>query len=331
MVRPASALSVALGRWLALCAVAAAVLACNAVVTLVRCPAAPACRHHLAPTLPPPEVAAKEAMEDFLKDPQTPETVRKAPRHAVLELLANKELDRYDVVPPGGRLSWPFPAVGSGGEGEDAVSVRVCFASVFSTRMAVKGRFVLGEAVGVVSNETQSVWEVPLGGGRIAGDRLEFVNDGKDSVMLRPRRDLEILLPADSFAMNLARATLQSFSTVALLAAFGLFLSSALSRPVAVFAALVLVAAALMVPSALAQFPGDLDISLANRIGLALSRGVSLFTSAFAAPSPVSDLATGRCIEWRELARSAVEGIVVCPGALLWLSAVVLRRFPLAA
>ena len=37
--------------------------------------------------------------------------------------------------------------------------------------------------------------------------------------MLHPRRDLELLTPADAFCCNLARATVQMLSTIALLAA----------------------------------------------------------------------------------------------------------------
>ena len=54
VVRPASAFSVAVGRWLALCGVAAMTLALNAVLTFARIPDAPDCRHHVAPILPPP-------------------------------------------------------------------------------------------------------------------------------------------------------------------------------------------------------------------------------------------------------------------------------------
>ena len=185
----------------------------------------------------------------------------------------------------------------------------------------------------IVSNNTQAVVEFPLVGVQSAAsatNSLVFTNTGTAPVMLRPRRDIELLLPADPFVANLARATLQSFATIALLAAFGIFLSAALSRPVAVFTALVLLAVALMVPSAVEQFPDELEISFANRIGLWLSRGVSFATASFVAPSPVSDLASGRCIEWPALARTVLEDLVAWPTALLGLAAVLVRRHPLA-
>ena len=83
---------------------------------------------------------------------------------------------------------------------------------------------------------------------------------------------------------------------------------------------------ALMAPDTLDQFTEELDISLGDRIGLALSRGVAYVTAAFMAPSPVSDLATDRCIEWAALARTLLEDLLVWPAVFLSLSALVVRR-----
>ncbi len=329
VVRPASAFSVAVGRWIALCAVAAAALGLNAVLTLVRLPDAPNCRHHLAPVLPPPVEIARQMMEEYLQDPSTPEAVKKAPRHRVLELLTNKEADRYDAIKPGESQAWTFDTVGAC----SGLVVRACFSSAYSLRMSTRGMLTLGGLSAIVSNNTQAVVEFPLEGVQTvasATNSLVFTNNGTAPVMLRPRRDIELLLPADPFVANLVRATLQSFATIALLAAFGIFLSAALSRPVAVFTALVVLAVALMVPSTVDQFPEELDISLGNRIGLWLSRGVSFATASFVAPSPVSDLATGRCIEWAALARTVLEDLLAWPAALLAMTAFVVRRRPMA-
>ena len=307
VIRPASAFSIAVGRWMALCAVAAAALGLNAVLTLVRFPDAPSCRHHLAPVLPPPVEVARQMMEEYLKE----------------------ETDRYDAIKPGESQAWTFDTGGAC----SGLVVRACFSSAFSLRMSTRGKLALGDLSAIVSNNTQAVVEFPLVGVQSAAsatNSLVFTNTGTAPVMLRPRRDIELLLPADPFVANLARATLQSFATIALLAAFGIFLSAALSRPVAVFTALVLLAVALMVPSAVEQFPDELEISFANRIGLWLSRGVSFATASFVAPSPVSDLASGRCIEWPALARTVLEDLVAWPTALLGLAAVLVRRHPLA-
>lgn len=329
VVRPASAFSVALGRWLALCCVAMVALTMNAALTFARLPDAPGCRHHVAPILPPAATVAREMMEEYLKDPSTPEAVRKAPRRRVLELLTNREKDRYDAIVPKESQAWTFPVSGSC----SGLAVRVCFSSASSMSRSARGTLTFAGLTAVVSNNTQTLVEIPLEGtatGFSATNSLVFANTGTVPMMLRPRRDVELLLPADSFLANLVRATIQSLAVIAILAAFGIFLSSALSRPVSIFTALVVLVVALMAPDTLDQFTEELDISVGDRIGLALSRGVASVTAAFMAPSPVSDLATGRCIEWTELARTMLEDLLVWPAVFLSLSALLVRRRPLS-
>lgn len=333
VVRPASAFGVACGKWLALCAVAAAAYALTAALTWVRMPETPPCRHRTMPTLPPAVETARGMMADYLANPKTPEAVKKAPRAAVLRLLTNKERERYDVVRPGRHQAWPFPA-----ELARATNlvVRVRFATQFDLRSPLAGTFTLGGLSAAVSNNTQSVIEVGLKGTGASGGSgdgtvdLRFENTGGEVVMLRPRRDLEILVPADSFGANLARGVVQMLVVTALLAAFGLFLSSALSRPVALFTAFVAVAVALMAPSVVLQFPDELETTLSNRVGLAVARAVHLLSATADEATPVSDLATGVCIEGRALFRGVLVNAILLPAGLLGLAALLVRRRPLA-
>ena len=325
VVRPSSALAVAVGRWLALCAVVAVALALNAVLTFARLPDAPNCRHHVAPILPPPATVARQMMEEYLKDPATPEAVRKAPRHRVLELLTNREKDRYDAIVPKESLSWTFPA----GNCDSGLAVRVCFSSASSMSRSARGTLTFGGLTGVVSNNTQTLVDIPLEGkavGSSATNSLVFANTGTVPMMLRPRRDLELLLPADSFLMNLFRATLQSLAVLALLAAFGIFLSAALSRPVAIFTAFVLLVVTEMAPAVVEQFPETLDTTFSEKIGLRITQAVAYLTSALTKPQPISDLATGTCVEWSALGSAVLVNAVVAPLALLALAAYIVRR-----
>ncbi len=329
VVRPASAFSVSVGRWLALCAVATVALALNSALTFARFPGAPDCKHHLAPILPPPAEVARQMMDEYLADPSTPEAVKKAPRHRVLELLTNKEKDRYDAIAPNASQSWTFETGGTC----SGLAVRVSLSSASSMNRSVRGTLTFCGLSASVSNDTQALVDIPLSGvatSASATNSLVFANTGKVPVMLRPRRDIELLLPADSFLANLFRSTVQSLAVMSLLAAFGIFLSAALSRPVAIFTALVVLVVALMAPDTLDQFPEELEISLGDRIGLMMTRGVTFVTGAFVAPSPVADLATGRCIEWSDLARTLLENVLVLPAAFLSLSALLVRRRPLA-
>lgn len=349
VVRPVNAFAVVAGRWLALVSVAALALAFSAALTLAFPNAGkagkvafPSCRHHYAPSLPPPAVVAAHLLEDYLKDPKTPEAVKKASKRAVLTLLATKEIDRYDVVPPGETMVWPYAIEGlerkmTAGE---PLALKVRFSTQFELRSPVAGEIALGGYSAVVSNNTQSLIEIPLKGAGVKGSKdgkgtgedgkvvLAFTNTGKSAVMIRPRRDLEVLAPADSFAMNLFRAELEVWAMAALLAAFGLFLSAALSRPVAVFTALVAYAIVLMAPSVIAQFPDEFNAPLADRLGLALSRTIQSLTSGLAEPSPMADLATSRAVEWAALSKVFASDVILLPVFLLALSAFIIRRKP---
>ncbi len=331
VVRPVSAFTVALGRWLALCAVAAAAYALTAILTVSCVPSPPPCMHHFPAALPPPVEAAQKRLARYLADEKTPAYVKKAPRSTVLRHLANKELDRYEVIPPGKSLAWPFPAQLAA---RSNLVVRVRFATQFELRSPLAGTFALGARTAVVSNNTQSILDVPLTRGGGAAEKgaceLRFLNTGKEVVMLRPRRDLEMLSPADPFGMNLFRATVQMFAATALLAAFGLFLSAAFSRPVALFVSLVTVAVALMAPSVLVQFPYELETSLGDRIGLCVTRAVHWLTSTAGASAPISALATDTCIEWSDLLKDVLVNVILLPTCLLGLAAGIIRRKPLA-
>lgn len=337
VVRPASAVGVAFGKWIALCLVGVLVYSFTAALTLVRVPDPPPCMHHFAPTLPPPVEKAREMMDEYLANPKTPEFVKKAPRSAVLRLLTNKELDRYDVIRPGKSISWPFDA---SLVKTTNLLVRVRFATQFDLRSPLEGVFTLGDFSAVVSNKTQSVVNVPLKkvergekgerGEKVGKLELKFTNTGRELVMLRPRRDLEVLVPADAFGMNLARAVVQMLVVTALLSAFGLFLSSALSRPVSIFTSLVTVAVALMAPSVVVQFPDEIETTLSNKIGLIISRTVYAFTSTAGEMAPISALATDSCIEWGELLKCTFVSGVLLPLLLLVATAFIVRRKPLA-
>ena len=341
VVRPVSAFGVACGKWLALCAVAAVSLAFTGILTAYRLSDAPRCLHHHAPQLPPAAVCAQAAMAAYLADPNTPEKVKNAPKAAVLSLLTNKELDRYDVIPKGATFAWPFAETLAATNRD--VFVRVRFATQFEMRSAFEGEFAFGPYHAPVKHSTQSVLDVPLVVGpalstnllaTVAGTNatvaLQFANTGNETVMLRPRRDLEILTPADSFRANLVRALMQIFAGVALLAAFGLFLSAAVSRPVAIFTAVVAVMVTLMAPSVVAQFPDEMDTKLTERFGLAVSRLICSLTQTVSEAEPLSDLATDRCVEIAALAKSLLVNVIVLPCVLLAATAMIVRRKPLA-
>ena len=325
VVRPVSAGAVVLGPLMALVAVAAVVLAFNAGLTCVR-GGWTECRHVHQPDLEPPEVTARQMLQEILASTNTPEEIRSTPQHRLLSILIGREADRYEVIRPGGVLELPFSAEAA--ETSDGVVARIHFSTRFNLRASLSGEVAFGKWSAAVTNNTQSFLEIPLAVAQerdppgavatscdppaVEAPKLVFRNTGRSEVMLRPRRDVELLTPADSFGMNMC--------------AFGLFLSSALSRPVAIFTALVALTVTEMAPAVLSQCPETLDLPFTDRIGLWLSRGVVFATSAVAAPEPVSDLATGTYIKWAEVGRAFLVDAVVAPLALLSLAAFIVRR-----
>ena len=349
VVRPVSAGVIVLGPFLALVAVAAIVLAFNAGLTCAR-GGWTGSRHVYAPALEPPEVAARQMLQELLADTNTPQEVRSVPRHRLLAILVGRESDRYETIPPGGGIEWPFPAEAAAAPG--GVVARIRFSTQFNLRSSLSGVVTFGQWSASVSNCTQSILEIPLAvatscdppgavatscdpPGAVAtscdppeagGPKLAFRNTGKSTVMLRPRRDVEILTPAGSFGMNMLRTSGEMLCVVAFLCAFGLFLSSALSRPVAIFSALVMLVVTEMAPAVVAQCPDALDMPMTDRIGLWISRAVVYATSAMAETEPISELATGTYVEWSRLGRAFLVDAVAAPLVLLAFAAFLVRR-----
>ena len=337
LVRPVSAFSLAAGRWLAFLMLTVCVLALHFLLLhfmLHSVGLTPEnCRIHHAPALPPAEVTAARMMEAFLRSEKTPEEVKKAPRAAVLALLTAKENERYEVVRPGETLRLPFSV-----PADETLTVQVRFSTLYSIKEPLCGVFRYRDCEGPVSNSTQAVLEVPLRKPPLdyyvgyelltkpISPYLTFKNTGRTDVMLRPRRDVELLAPGDSFTANNLRATLEVLALAGLLAAFGLFLSASLSRPVALFTAAVLMAAALMAPDAVSQFPDEFNATTGEKVGLAISRAVTRFTVALSEVSPVSDLASGRAIPVGELGYAVATDLVAWPLLFLALTAFLLRR-----
>lgn len=328
VVRPVPAFMVVLGQMLALVAVAFIVLALNACLTCAR-GGWTDCRHVYAPVLEPPEVEARKSLEIILSDTNAPPEIRSAPRHRLMSILVGREMDRYETIRPGEAKSWTFPSEVAGAPA--GVAARIHFSTQYNMSAALSGTLAFGPWSTSVSNNTQSILEMPLVRSSSAvpdGDltQLKFTNTGRSTVMLRPRQDIEMLSPADSFGMNMFRASAEMLCVVTFLCAFGLFLSTALSRPVALFTALVALIVVEMAPAVVAQYPETLDLPFTDRIGLALSRGVTFATSAVSKPQPLTDLATGTCVEWSALGNAALVDALAAPVILVALTAFLLRR-----
>ena len=144
--------------------------------------------------------------------------------------------------------------------------------------------------------------------------------------MLRPRRDIELLMPADSFWRNLLRAYVEMLSILSIVVAFGVALSSGLGRPVALFVAFVALVVGEMSPSVIEQYPDELETNAVDRVGLVITRFAAEVTRPISSLSPLEKLAKDECVEPRETVRLAVSNLLVLPVILSLVAAFAMPR-----
>ncbi len=144
--------------------------------------------------------------------------------------------------------------------------------------------------------------------------------------MLRPRKDINLLLPADAFGWNLIRAYVVLVAILALVISFGVFLSAGLGRPVALFVAFVTLIVSEMSPSVVEQYPDGLETDLADHIGLHIARFAAEVTRPISSAAPLEALARDECVEAIAALRLAAVDFLAVPLLLSLLSAVLLPR-----
>ena len=324
MVRPVRYFMIAAAKIAALASAGAAVLALACALAPFAAGTAAEgrrCVHVLHPAMPSPAEEAKAMYAEYMKSPDTSEAVKKARRSTVLRIL--------ETVHTNSTARWRFRFDGVEAPRSGEVSARFRFSNVNNARQDVAGELRLGALSAVVSNLTQAVLVFPLADrGGDAGEEgvLTFRNDGKDALMMRPRRDVELLVPADSFVWNLLRSWAEMAAVVTLVVAFGVFLSAALGRPVALFTAIVFLLVSEMSPSVVEQYPDEFGATLSDRIGLMVARTVADATHPVSSLSPLERLSRDECVEPREVVRAVAVNVVALPILLAFLAAFILPR-----
>lgn len=267
--------------------------------------------------------------ELFMASSNTPAKVKATKKSVVLRLLANRAKDRYDTIGTNACWRWKFD-LGGDGDSDPAVapSVRFRFSASYGQREEVIGTLACGAFHSSLSNQTQSVIEVPLrrteeGG---FGDELVFCNQGKTPLMLRPRRDVELLTPGDAFGWNLLRAYLELVGMLSLLISFGVFLGASLGRPAALFTAIAVLLLSEMAPSVIDQYTDELETDRTDAIGLAITRAAADLTRPVSALRPMEALSLDECVEPREVSRVLLADLVLMPLLFAFLSALVMPR-----
>ena len=310
LVRPVGGFSVALGKISALTAAGGAVLALSMLILGSEIDASGRCFHVISPILDSPKVEAEAEYRRFMEDPETPDALRKAKKSAVMQILEQRAIDRYESVPTNAVASWRFPI--EAGTFPSEISVRMRFTAAYDSRRDVSGELRLGERTAPVRDITRSVALVPLTGGAVS-DTLEFRNNGTASLLLRPRQDIKLLLAADATWWNLLRAWLVAVSALALIVSAGVLLGSALGRPVALFVAVVALIVGEMSPAVVERYPDPLGAGGFDRIGLVIAELVSEAVRPVSSMMPTEALVHGECVEWRDVARSVLMNLAVAP------------------
>lgn len=331
LVRPVRYTLVVLGKILAHVAAGALVLAVACTVLAVKTDLARPCSHVLSPILPSPREEAKAMYESYMKDPETPEAVKRTKREIVLRLLANRAVDRYETIRTNETAAWKFPIGDFSSEG---LKVRMRFTNQYEMRQDVRGTFRLGGFEGAVSNITQAVLSIPLEPRRSQSSQfsqpapaaLSFHNAGTSAVMFRPRKDINLLLPADAFGWNLIRAFAVLVAILSFVISLGVFLSAGLGRPVAMFVAFVTLVVSEMSPSVVEQYPDELETDIVDRIGLHITRFAAEVTRPVSSAAPLEALAKDECVEPETVLRLAAIDFLSVPLLLALLSALILPR-----
>ena len=336
MVRPVRHFIIVFGKIVAQVAVGAFVLAVACGILAAQIGLSRPCNHVLSPVLPSPREEAKMMYDVFMNDPDTPAAAKKAKKEVVLRLLTQRAVDHYQTIPTNSTVTWKFDP-SSLIPHPSSLSVRMRFTNQFEMRQDVIGDFRLGDMRGAVSNITQAVLTVPLNPQpstlnpqpstlNSQPSTLSFVNRGKSTLMLRPRKDIHLLLPADAFGWNLLRAYLGMVAVLMLVVSLGVFLSASLGRPVALFVAFVALIVGEMSPSVIQQYPDELETNVADRIGLYITRFAVEVTRPVSTLSPLESLANDECVEPQGLLKTICGDVLVLPVLLSLLAAFILPR-----
>lgn len=334
MVRPVRYFAIALGKIAAHIASGAVVLAIATAILALKADLSRECSHVHSPILPTPREEAEAMYKVYMEDSQSPPELKNVRKATVIRILTQRARDHYQTIPTNGVACWQFFAADKR-EGwtqptTDA-KIRFRFTNMHDTRQDIKGTIRWGSLVGEFSSMTRSFVEVPFKEGALENaspdeGEISVRNTGSGPLMLRQRQDVHLLLPADSFGMNLLRAYLELVAILGLVIAFGTFLSAGLGRPVALFVAMVTLTVTEMSPSVIEQYPDQFETNRIDRMGLAIARAAAKITRPVSALSPLETLSRDECVEWDDVLAKLMMCLLVMPCAFAFLAALMMPR-----
>lgn len=328
LVRPVSRLMLALGRIAALIAAAAVAFSVAVVSELIRNYDSPPCNYVYRPLMPSVKAVAEAGFDAFMHDAETPPAMKRLSRREILHILEQRALDDYESIAVNEVKSWRFDEAAFGAR----MALRLRFTNAIGLRDDVAGTIAYCGSTGTVLNVTRSVVEIPLLESERENTRenreLQFRNCGRRPLLVRSRRDVELLVVGDAFGWNLLRAAVQMLALTAILISVGMFLGSALGRPVAVFTAMAMLLTGELAPEVIASYPEETAGNTVDAVGLAITRGAAAFTRPLGTIRPLDPLCAGDRIAAYDVWESVAMGLVISPLLAALLAAAVMPRRP---
>lgn len=311
LIRPVPRFVIALARSLALTLIGGCVLF-SALVLLWACGGrGRVCDKVYAPTLENPRVEALNMFDELCKaKKEFRDDVEKVGKREVLKYLESLVRDKYVTIDSAKSVFWAFDSVPA--NIKDA-KVRVRFDDSWGRTGSISGMFIFRSLKGIVDNPVKSVSYVKLDRQSSEDNplnRLIFVNNSNASLSIQPRNDLNILIPADSFAHNAFRAWLVMSLSLLCVVSLGVFLGSCLGRGVAVFALISMLCVMVVSPATIEEYPDPLNANSVTRFSVLLTEFSSALTSPIDRFEPVGALESDECIEWSEVGNAAITGVI---------------------
>jgi hypothetical protein len=359
VVKPVGFAALWIGKWLALLALNAALLALVYALVYLQVrvtqrregwapEVVPAARHLARPLLPTPAEEAMALYHTLKREGNLPEDLSRA---EILQTLEEQARERYDIINPGDELRLNFELVRAIRSG-DTLDLRIRFDTHYGTRRHVRGVCRLAATQSPQSAVERRVESVTQNEIVLAFDAESFLPPAADqaaprtfalsflfeaddeqetsALLLRLRQDAVLLIPGGSFEMNLVRSALVQGCVLAALCAFGLTLSACFSFPVAAFAASVTLALIMISGGILPMVSKEDEKPLAGRIGITVLRATRYATRHATAESPLRRVVHGERISREIMLAGALWNLGLVPLALSLLACAVLRRRELA-
>ncbi len=307
MIRPVRHWVIAVSRIIAISAVGSIMMAFAAIILYVSVGRGRVCDKVYSPVLESPRAEAQRIFDDLIaKDAAFKNEVSRIGTHEVMKYLQSHVRDSYQGVAPGGKAQWDFSNVP---DIEGPVKVRVRLIDLAGRPGEAIGVFSFrgmeGSLNDVVKTRAYVLLNSRNGAHLPAESSLVFQSKTSSSLNIQVRRDLHLLVPADSFGWNLFRAWFMLVFSIVIVVSLGVFLGSCLGRGVAVFSLLSLLSAMVTAPVAMEEYPDPLDSNAVSRISLRLTEYTSMLTSSLNRYAPIASLEDEEYIHWREVAASA--------------------------